>query len=299
LSSQFSIIQEEFDDDLESIRALIGVVTDPSKPQMRIAAANSATLLLAATFEQFVREMARTYARAIVAAARDFKSVPKKLVQTAWRRTMAGLVEVEVSAAPFAEGSRKDALRKFNSVYQFCNGDKTQDIYEQLIHNENNMRPAQINLLFSISDMQDICLQTSDKAPILQYLQETDANKAHGLILNYINDFFERRNEIAHALGTRHSSGSDQILKDVDFFLAFSISIARTLEDKLDGMRVASAVDRVFVFDLNGYIFEVHSVGLRTKASDYLKQLREFHRARGKTFQYKVELKNGTEFSVT
>ncbi len=212
---------------------------------------------------------------------------------------MAGLAEVEVSATPFAEGSRKDALRKFNSVYQFCNGDKTQDIYEELIHNENNMRPGQINLLFSISDLQDICLKTSDKEPMLQYLQETDANKAHGLILGYINNFFERRNEIAHALGTRHSSGSDQILKDVDFFLAFSISVAQTLEKTLEVMRVTSVVDRVFVLGVDGNLFEVHSVGLRTKASDYLKQLREFHQARGKTFQYKVELKNGTEFSVS
>jgi hypothetical protein len=77
LSSQFSIINEEFASDLAAIRILVHEFNDPGKspPKVRIAAANSATLLLAATFEQFVREMARAYAQAVVAAA-TYKGYP-------------------------------------------------------------------------------------------------------------------------------------------------------------------------------------------------------------------------------
>lgn len=298
MSSQFSIVQEEFADDLESVRALIAVLYDQPKPKVRVAAAHSATLLLAAMFEQFVREMARIYAREIVSAARDFKDVPRRLVQTAWRRTIAGLAELDLHASPFAEVNRKAALLKFNSVYAFCGGDKEQDIYEQLIHNENNMRPNQLNMLFSISDLQDLCLQASGKRPMLHHLQESDPGRAHGQVLAYINEFFERRNDIAHALGSKHSTGADQIIKDIDFFLAFSRAVSWTLEEGVGGVQIKTPVDRVFVLNQGGDVIEVHSVPLKIRAGDYLKRLQKRAREEGRSLRFKIELKDGGEFPV-
>ena len=52
-------------------------------PKLRIAAANSATLLVAATFEEFIREMAREYARAVVLGVEKFDKLPSDLVGTA------------------------------------------------------------------------------------------------------------------------------------------------------------------------------------------------------------------------
>lgn len=52
MASTFEIIAEEFIDDMEAIRSLVVTFSDPAKSgKARIAAANSATLLVAATFE--------------------------------------------------------------------------------------------------------------------------------------------------------------------------------------------------------------------------------------------------------
>ena len=42
------------------------------------------------------------------------------------------------------ESEFADALSRFNVIYAFCRGDLSQDIYKELIHNENNMRPREI-----------------------------------------------------------------------------------------------------------------------------------------------------------
>ena len=78
MTTELTLITEEFDSDLEAIRLLVNAFKNSppiSAPKARIAAANSATLLLAATFEEFVREMARAYAKAVVTAAHSLEEL--------------------------------------------------------------------------------------------------------------------------------------------------------------------------------------------------------------------------------
>lgn len=235
MSTDFTVITEEFGDDLDAIRLLVNAFDDPDKstPKPRIAAANSATLLLAATFEEFVREMARAYARAVVAATHSFEKLPTKLANTAWRRTMETLARVRIDTKTkvfSAKSVFSDAQTRFNVVYEFCKGDLSQDIYNELIYNENNMRPGEINSLFKVSDLGDVCSKIADKRPLLENFGETDAGKAHGRLLTSLEEFFERRNGIAHSLNLARSSGPDQILKDIDMLNAFGKSLCETLE---------------------------------------------------------------------
>src|SRR4051812_9322478 len=95
MSSTFEVIVGDFIDDMAAIRSLVETFSDPHKtPKARVAAANSATLLVAATFEEFVREMAREYARAVVRSTLSFDQLPSKLASTAWKRTMDSLSKV-------------------------------------------------------------------------------------------------------------------------------------------------------------------------------------------------------------
>jgi hypothetical protein len=48
--------------------------------------------------------------------------------------------------------------------------------------------------------------------------------------LSSLEEFFERRNGIAHSLNPARSSGPDQILKDIDLLEAFGKSLCETLE---------------------------------------------------------------------
>ena len=201
-------------------------------------------------------------------------------------------MEIDAGSTAFSEMAASNALRKFQAVYAFCKGDKSQDIYEELIHNENNMRPGQINSLFKLSDLKDACSQAATKQPLLTAFDEPDPKKTHGLLLSGLEDFFERRNEIAHALNPSHSSGADQLLKDVTLFEAFGTSLLETLEELIAKRSPArSVVDRVFIKKADGSIFQVHSVPLNVNGVAYAKAYRE--KLRNVGWSYSIVLKNG------
>lgn len=230
----FDAIREDFIDDMAAIRLLVRKFDDPRESsKARIAAANSATLLVAATFEEFVREMAREVARAVVANAGSFEKLPPKLAATAWKRTMEGLAKVRLDDRQSGAGTENvfgAAQARFSVIYDFCRGDLTQDIYRDLIHNENNMRPNELNGLFKVSGFGDVCRGLSDKPAILEIFGESEPGKAHGKLLSGLEDFFERRNGIAHSLNSGKSSGPEQIIKDISVLECFGTALCETLK---------------------------------------------------------------------
>jgi hypothetical protein len=186
---------------------------------------------VAATFEEFVREMAREYARIVVTTTPSFDKLPKKLVSTAWKRSMEGLARLRFDVEESArERFMIDTQTRFSAAYLFVKGDLTQDIYRDLIHNENNMRPNEINSMFKVAGLSDVCAKVCDKPAMLLFFGETEAGKAHGKLVVALNDFFERRNGIAHALNPGQSSGPEQIVNDLDMLKAFSEAIFQTLD---------------------------------------------------------------------
>lgn len=235
MASVFEVINEEFVDDMEAIRSLVVTFSDPQKStKARIAAANSATLLVAATFEEFVREMAREYARVVVTNTESFEKLPPKLASTAWKRTMDALGRIrfdEEQAGTGTENSFAAAQARFSVIHDFCKGDLTQDIYRDLIHNENNMRPTELNGLFKVSGLGDVCRKLSDKQAMLEVFGETDVGKVHGRLISSLENFFERRNAIAHALNPGQSSGPDQIVNDINMLECFGKALCETLNE--------------------------------------------------------------------
>jgi hypothetical protein len=126
--------------------------------------------------------MARQYARTVVSSITTFDPLPPKMASTVWKRTLEGLSKIK-----FEAGRANDidhifgvAQTRFLVVYEFCKGDLTKDIYRDLIHNENNMRPGELNAMFKISGLTDVCLKCSDKASLLQYFGQNEAGRTHG-----------------------------------------------------------------------------------------------------------------------
>lgn len=124
------------------------------------------------------------------------------------------------------------ANARFSTIYEFCKGDLTKEIYKDLIHNESNMRPSQLNELFKVSGLSDVCRLSCGKQPLLERLGETDQGKAHGKFLAALEDFFERRNDIAHALNSGQSSGPEQILSDIDLLESFGRALRESLDEQ-------------------------------------------------------------------
>lgn len=231
MADVFEVIVEDFVQDLEAIRLLSSTFSGTNySPRVRIAASNSSTLLVAATFEEFIREMARAYARTIVTAASSFEKLPKDLAGTAWRRTMDSLARLKFDGQGKGGEIFGVAQARFSVIYDFCRGDLSKDIYRDLIHNEMNMRPSQINSLFKISGIKDVCGHCSGKQRMLDAFGETEPGKAHGKLLSSLDDFFERRNEIAHALNAGKSNSVEQLHADIDMLINFGKSLSETLQ---------------------------------------------------------------------
>src|ERR1700723_2678347 len=132
MASTFTVLFDEFVQELEAILVLVNAAGDSKlgRPRARVAGANAATLLLAATFEEYVRELARAFARAVVESCESYDKLPPRLGPVAWRRTMEALARVGLN--PRKEGlSREslfaDVLTRFTVTHQFCSGDLSQD----------------------------------------------------------------------------------------------------------------------------------------------------------------------------
>jgi len=223
MTNTFDAIVEDFSKELNVISSLVQTFDTKQPPNIRIAAANSATLLLAATFEEFIREMAREYARTVVSQASSFTELPKDLVATAWKRTMAGLAKIKFDGQKSLGVDLIIAAQaRFAVIYEFCKGDLSQDIYRELIHNEMNMRPSQINSLFKVSGLGDVCTKCSGQPAMLDAFGQSDTGKTHGKFLTAMEDFFERRNSIAHGLRFATSSAPEQINSDIHMLRSFA-----------------------------------------------------------------------------
>lgn len=232
----FKLIEEDFKSEVDAIRTLVTTLDVQGKPpKVRIAAANSATLLVAATFEEYIRQLAREYARLVVTNASSFADLPKNLSAAAWRRSMERLAKVrfDVEDQPTRNTLLSMAETTFSAVHGFVRGDLTKDIYDDLIHNENSMRPDELNAMFKVSGLGDVCAKLCEMQPIKDHFDETEQGKTHGKLLMSLNEFMERRNRIAHALNPGSSTGADQILKDLNMLEALAASLCQILDAQI------------------------------------------------------------------
>jgi len=240
VNTVFSVIVDDFH---EALIPLKDIVRDgqakKSSMLARVASVNASTLLLAATFEEFIRQMARECVAQAVAKANNIDDLPDDLIDTAWRRTFHVF-----SRSRKADGtSKKEALRflakkaqpSIDALCKFVEGDIKQDIFEHLIHNENNMAPEEINRLFKVGGLPNVCGEACKSIALKAFFKLDDDGKTHGALVSSLNAFFERRNRIAHSLNSKSSSSSDEILRDICMFVAFASDLGNTLETKILG----------------------------------------------------------------
>jgi hypothetical protein len=237
LTTPYSLVTEDFLADLEALSSLVQVAHRTGiSAKTRVASINSATLLLASTFEEFVREMGRQFAKDVVARTPDPKKLPKKLTATAWKRTLEHLAraKIDTGGTPLSlEHISADSRSKLDAVLAFLGGDVSRDIYGPLIHNDNNMRPGEINAIFAICDLSDVCKKICEREVLWQHFDTEDAGKTHGRFLASLNDFMEMRNDIAHALNAGSSVGPDNFYAYISEFKAIALALSEQLPTNL------------------------------------------------------------------
>jgi len=235
VASPYAIIVEDFNQDLTSLYLLvrIGQAKEVSA-KTRVAAIHATTLMLAAAFEEFIREMAHQHAVHVVDKAETVSDVPDMLIITAWERTLSDLARVKGNGR-----TKKDAVRmsanqaraRIDALCSFVEGDINEDIFDGLIYNKNNMRAKEINKLFRVSGLENVCLQVCEQESLKEFFGRDDDQRTHGDLLAALENFINRRNEVAHSLNSAVSSGPEEVFRVIDMFRAFAQDLGATLEN--------------------------------------------------------------------
>lgn len=240
MGSIYTAIADEFGSQLHSLHELVGNSQSKSlMPSTRIASVRATTLLLAATFEEFVREMALEHAKIIVSKARSLEQVPDRLVVTAWKRTLGDLMQTRMQGdtreARLAS-TAKLARPRLDAICSFMEGDISQDIYAKLTHNENNMRPEQIDKLFRIGGLSSVCKEVCKKRELKAFFGTRGQENTHSALKETLNAFIDKRNEIAHSLNLMSSDAPDEVFRDMSMLEAFSLDLRTTLDGTSAGV---------------------------------------------------------------
>jgi hypothetical protein len=226
--TEFDLIYDDFAIELDALDGMISSViasgTTATASRSRVAGANAATLLLAATFEEFVRQTVRALFNAKVKAAKDISEFPKKIAANVWRRSLEMLARTSFEDI---QGKGRDVGDKLNAIQKFCiEKDIKADVSKALAHNENNMRPGQLNQLFNQIGVDNMCGRTCNNADLVKVLGCDSPGKAISALESRLEDFFRRRNDIAHAVQLNSSSGPTSLAADILLFRAFGRALA-------------------------------------------------------------------------
>ena len=190
-------------------------------------------LLLAATFEVFVREMAKLAAKHVVSSVAAIADVPHPLLRTAWNRTFDTITRTRLP-----QGTRTNELHatvhsargRADSVFSFLEGKMTEDIYDELVRTGKNMRVGEINRLFSLSRLPKVCAKVAEQQPIIDHFHSGGSSLSATDLERFINEFIDRRNKIAHQLTAISTFGPTVVHQHITVFRLFADSLCAILE---------------------------------------------------------------------
>jgi len=231
--SERKLILEEFQEDI----SIIGhFVSSPSfsagSTRVRVAAANSAVLLLSATFEEFIREIASSKAKDIALTALSLENLPKLFLTIAWKKTLESTSKIKFDDKENLKNIEDTILpveSQFLDFFNYLRGDFNKEITTGMIKNQGNMRPKEINAIFKICGYDDICKIISSEDTIKEHFGESDDGKVHGYVVKKMNEFIDVRNAITHSLKRANSPSPLQISQYIDFLSVFSKSVCVTV----------------------------------------------------------------------
>jgi hypothetical protein len=239
MASAFQLNFEEFSAELDSLTLLVNF-SGPNAAEgarARLTAANAATLLLAAIFEEYVRQQVREAFRTRAAQSKSIKErFPEKIISNVWRRALEALQRYSSDDDDWAF-----AEMRLTAVIAFClREDVTADIADMVALNANNMRPAQLKELFNQIGVQAIVNKSCDDADLVEFLGAANSGQAVPELESRVEEFFRRRNAIAHAIGSGKSSGPSDLLRDIEMFRIFSRSLASALDTDAAAVGIAT-----------------------------------------------------------
>ena len=184
MSIQLEVIAEDFTRELQTIGGLLMRASTPREEEappdfsVRLAALNASMLLLAASFEEFVRQLTKEFCATLVRSATEFADLPEEIATAAWERCLQILRGLRYGKHDF---NHVAAVASIEVLHEFClRREIGADVSDLVGYNLNNMRIRQINEIFRRVGISDICLYVARREPIIQFFGAPSGDIAHG-----------------------------------------------------------------------------------------------------------------------
>jgi hypothetical protein len=92
------------------------------------------------------------------------------------------------------------------------------------------MRLQELGRLFNQIGLKEIISKCCEDGGLMEFLGADTPGKANALLESRFNDFFRRRNEIAHAIQLGSSSGPTELLNDIAMFRTFARALSTVVQ---------------------------------------------------------------------
>jgi hypothetical protein len=232
MATTFDIIREDFSAELDTIRTLVATSDerDTTSTAVKIASSNASMLLLAASFEEFVRECVREFVVQIVSRAAQFADIPPNVGVAVWERAIYLLRGLRYGSRDF---DRTQAVTSLTYLQDFCLDETLATPVSDLVaYNQNNLKCKEINDMFRRCGIADYCGALGRLDIFIDFFGSPSADKAHADFMSYLDNFYDSRNEVAHAIGSRKATGSTDIERHLDFFGCLAQAICADLNER-------------------------------------------------------------------
>jgi RiboL-PSP-HEPN len=233
MSSEVEAIAEEFRREIDAVRRLLiraETAEDgaPIDATLRIAASNASLLLLAASFEEFIRELVMEFCSSLFRTATRFTDIPGSVAATVWDRSLYLLRGLGYGKPDF---DRSAAALSIQILDEFClNQGLTVDVTSLVGYNQNNMRAKEINDIFRRVGIKDICGLVGRRTSIINFFGAASPDISHARFVSHLDEFYENRNEVAHSIGSIRGTGAVQVSRHLEFFECTSSAFAAVIK---------------------------------------------------------------------
>ena len=199
------------------------------------------TMLVAATFEDYVRKSAIEFAKCKLNEASknsylhpEFKSSIKVSIKNVIKHQLQK-DEMKDETLSEYEKRMKQQLKELYSLFMVDKGDYNHDISKQVVKTERNLKSKELNRLFRTIGIKGICERICYYKNNFQILlNEDDKKELFKKFIKKLDGFYEERNTIAHSLDSSTTEHPDELMKSIKFFREFGKVLYLFLKSNLN-----------------------------------------------------------------
>lgn len=227
-------ITDDFRRELATIRDLLNVISQlppetARRTGVRLASANASMLLLAASFEEYVREAAKDHAEYLIQNA-TAAGLPPALLGAIWERALFLLRGQKFGKQGF---DQEGAISQLTALRSFCLELRPDRRVAAMIgYNANNMTVKEFNDVFKRLGLDDYLAQLSISQHLADLTKSESAVETRDRLAATWKDFYEERNQIAHSIGAYNTTGVGDIIRYIAMFEAVAEAVRGDLLER-------------------------------------------------------------------